>query len=206
MHHRAGDARGLRPAPLALPDQAATMHHTDLAAPATPAAEPFRPARREQILTSQARSPRSNSRRWRWVETRSISSSPSTERRYSSAARSADPRPEQPCAVVGDDRLGAIAAPAIADLADVLKHAQGLDSLAGASGGDLIEIGQRRDVGGLIEAEQQRRIDRAVRRRRAVKRGRHHVGDQRREQPAQAPLVLRRGDQVERVAPRQQPV
>lgn len=118
----------------------------------------------------------------------------------------ADPRPEQPCAVVGDDRLGAIAAPAIADLADVLKHAQELDSLAGASGGDLIEIGQRRDVGGLIEAEQQRRIDRAARRRRAVKRGGHHVGDQRREQPAQAPLVLHRGDQVERVAPRQQPV
>jgi hypothetical protein len=95
-----------------------------------------------------------------------------------------DARAEQAGAVVGDDRLGALASPAVGDLAEVLKHRQQLHALAGRGGGDLVEVGQRRDVGGLVEAHKQRRVDRPAGERRARERGGDDVGDQRGEQPA----------------------
>jgi hypothetical protein len=42
--------------------------------------------------------------------------------------------------VVGDQGVGAVAAPALADLAEVLKDRQHLDALAGAGRGDLSEV------------------------------------------------------------------
>jgi hypothetical protein len=117
-----------------------------------------------------------------------------------------DARPEQARAVVGDDRLGALAAEAVGDLAEVLKHRQQLHALARWGGGDLIEVWQRRDAGGLVEAQQQRRVDRPAGARRALERVGHDVGDQRGEQPAQASLVVRRRGEIQGVAAGQQPV
>ncbi len=72
----------------------------------------------------------------------------------------ADPGGEQPRAVVGEDRLGALAPPAVGGLADVLEDAEQLHALAGAGRGDLVEVRQRRDVRDLVQGEQQRRVDR----------------------------------------------
>jgi hypothetical protein len=78
--------------------------------------------------------------------------------------------------VVGDDRLSALVAPAVGDLGDVLKGGEQLHTLAGAGRGDLIEVGQRGDVGRLVQAQQQRRVDRPADNRGAVKGGRDDVG------------------------------
>ena len=104
----------------------------------------------------------------------------------------ADPRAEQPRAVVGEDRFGAVAPPAVGGLAHVLKHGEQLHALARAGGGDLVEVGQRRDVRRLIQREQQRGLDRLAALRRAGERARGDVGDQGGEQAAQAALVIRR--------------
>ncbi len=60
---------------------------------------------------------------WRWVATRAISSSPRVWLRYSSVARSPMPEQKMRRAVVGEDRFGALATPAVSGLADVLKDA-----------------------------------------------------------------------------------
>jgi hypothetical protein len=117
----------------------------------------------------------------------------------------ADAGAEQAGAVVGDDRLGAVAAPAVGGLADVLDDGQQLDALAGSGRGDLVEVRQRRDVRDLVEREQQRRVDRLSGRRGALERGGGDVGDERGEQAAQAALFVRGGDQVERVVAVEQP-
>ena len=94
--------------------------------------------------------------------------------------------------MVGEDRFGAVASPAVGGLAHVLKHREQLHPLARAGGGDLVEVGQRRDVRGLVQREQQRRLDRLAALRGARERAGGDVGDQRGEQAAQATLVIRR--------------
>ena len=55
--------------------------------------------------------------------------------------------------MVGDDRLGAVASPPVVALGDVLQDAEQVDALSGSGGGDLVEVGERRDVGDLVERE-----------------------------------------------------
>jgi len=52
-----------------------------------------------------------------------------------------DPGAKQARVVVGDQGVGAVAAPALADLTEVLKDRQDLDALAGSGRGDLGEVG-----------------------------------------------------------------
>jgi hypothetical protein len=61
--------------------------------------------------------------------------------------------------VVVEDRLG-LARPALFGLLEVLEDGDELQALAAAGGGELGEVGQRGEVGGLVEHEQQRRVDR----------------------------------------------
>jgi hypothetical protein len=77
-------------------------------------------------------------------------------------------------------------------LAEVLKHRQHLHALAGGSGGDLAKVGQGCDVGGLIEAQQQGRVDRPAGFGAARERGFDDGVDQRGEQAAEAMLVIGR--------------
>ena len=114
-----------------------------------------------------------------------------------------DPGAEQPRDVVGHHRLGAVAAPALADLAEVLKDREDLHTLAGRGRGDLAEVGQRRDVGGLVEAQQQRRVDRLPGPRRAREGLLDDGVDERREQAAEPVLVVGRRGQIEGVGPLQ---
>jgi len=116
-----------------------------------------------------------------------------------------DPGAEQPRDVVGHHRLGAVAPPALADLAEVLKHRQNLHALAGRGRGDLAQVRQRRDVGRLVEAQKQRRVDRPPGPRAAREGLLDDRVDQRREQAAEAVLVVRRRGQVQRVGRVQQP-
>ena len=107
--------------------------------------------------------------------------------------------------MVGEDRFRAVASPAVGGLAHVLKHREELHALAGAGRGDLVEVRERRDVRRLIQREQQRWLHRFAGLGGALERARGDVGEQRREQPAQATLVIRRGDQIQGVRAVQQP-
>ena len=108
--------------------------------------------------------------------------------------------------MVGDDRLGAVAAPAVVALGDVLQHAEQVHALPGAGGGDLVEVRERRDVADLVQGEQQRRVDRAAGLGAALIRAGDDVGDERGEQAAEASLVVGGRDDVERVGAAEQPV
>jgi hypothetical protein len=61
--------------------------------------------------------------------------------------------------VVVDDRV-CFAAPPLVDLGEVLDDRHELEPLAGTGGGDLIEVGKRRDIRRLVEHEEQRALDR----------------------------------------------
>ena len=46
------------------------------------------------------------------------------------------------------------------ELGEVLPDGAELDALAGAGGGEGVEVAERRDVRGFVEHEQQRRVER----------------------------------------------
>ena len=67
------------------------------------------------------------------------------------------PRQQHPRAVAVDHGLG-LAAVAAARLGEVVEDRDELDVVAGRGRGDLGQVGQRRDVAGLVEAQQQRQL------------------------------------------------
>jgi hypothetical protein len=91
--------------------------------------------------------------------------------------------------VVVDDRVRAVATPALLRLREVLEHRHQLQSLARSRGGEHIQVGDGGDVGRLIEHEEQRRIERfSTQRARAVELL-DHLLDQRHEQRPEAVLI-----------------
>ena len=91
-------------------------------------------------------------------------------------------------------------------LGDVLQHAEQVHALPGAGRGDLVEVGQRRDVADLVEGEQQRAGRSAGRSGAALVRAGDDVRDQGGEQAAEAALLVGGRDQVERVGAGEEPV
>ena len=79
----------------------------------------------------------------------------------------ADPGAEQAGAVVGDDRFGAVAAPAVGGLADVLKTLSSCTPWPGPVEAISSRLGSGAMFADLIQREQQRGVDRLAGRARS---------------------------------------
>src|SRR5690348_10379976 len=102
--------------------------------------------------------------------------------------------------MVVDERVGSLSSPAGMRLSQVLQDRDELNAVTGGSGDDRVEVRQRRDIGDLVEHDEQWRVERPAGAIRQSVSGIQHLFEQRDEDRPQASLFSRGSAEVEGVA------